>query len=177
LNRPHSITADVDIPESGAEGVLLSQGGAPGGYSFYVTTDGRLRYVHNYVGRALYSVTSPDPVPAGKHTVRFEFEPTGEPDMAAGRGAPGRLQLYIDDDLVGNTDAPITIPFVINPGALSCGRNPGSPPNTSARSRSPADWKKSLWTSAVTSSRTPTRNSASGSPGNNHDRSGAAARR
>ena len=34
LNRPHSITADVEIPEQGAEGVLLSQGTAAGGYSF-----------------------------------------------------------------------------------------------------------------------------------------------
>ena len=52
LNRPHSITADVEIPEQGAEGVLLSQGTAAGGYSFYVK-DGKLHYVHNYVGRQL----------------------------------------------------------------------------------------------------------------------------
>ena len=53
LNRPHSITATVEIPEGGAEGVLLSQGTAAGGYSLYVK-DGKLHYVHNYVGRALY---------------------------------------------------------------------------------------------------------------------------
>jgi arylsulfatase len=45
LNRPHSITATVDIPD-GAEGVLLSQGSAAGGYSLFVQ-DGRLHYVHN----------------------------------------------------------------------------------------------------------------------------------
>ena len=55
LNRPHSITADVEIPKGGAEGVLLSQGGDEGGYSFYVQ-DGKLRYVYNYVGRN--SITS-----------------------------------------------------------------------------------------------------------------------
>jgi arylsulfatase len=122
LNRPHSITADVEIPPDGAEGVLLSQGTAAGGYSFYVK-EGKLRYVHNYVGRAVYAVESEDILKQGKHTVRFEFEPTGPPDMAAGKGAPGRLQLYVDGTL---TEAPVTTPFVLNPGALTCGANPGS---------------------------------------------------
>ena len=125
LNRPHSITAEVTIPETGAEGVLLSQGGAAGGYSFFIK-DGKLRYSHNYLSRAIYTVHSESAVPTGKHSLRFEFEPTGEPDMAAGRGASGRLQLYIDGTLVGNTEAPVTTPFVFNPGALTCGSNPGS---------------------------------------------------
>ena len=51
LNRPHSITADVEIPDTGAEGVLLCQGTAAGGYSLFVK-DGRLHYVHNYSGGA-----------------------------------------------------------------------------------------------------------------------------
>jgi arylsulfatase len=126
LNRPHSITADVEIPGDGAEGVLLSQGTAAGGYSFYIK-DGKLRYVHNYVGRELLGVESDAEVPVGRHKLRFEFEPTGEPDMAQGKGVPGRLQLYIDGELVGNADAPVTTPFMFNPGALTCGANPGSP--------------------------------------------------
>jgi arylsulfatase A-like enzyme len=126
LNRPHSITADVEIPEEGAEGVLLSQGTAAGGYSFFIK-DGKLRYVHNYVGRELLGVESEDVVPPGKHELRFEFEPTGEPDLAHGKGAPGRLQLYIDGSLVGDSDAAVTTPFVFNPGTLTCGADPGSP--------------------------------------------------
>ncbi len=126
LNRPHSITADVEIPDHGAEGVLLSQGTAAGGYSFYVK-GGRLRYVHNYVGRQLLEVASEDPIPSGKHELRFEFEPTGPPDPPKGKGAPGRLQLYVDGVLVGNADAAVTTPFMFNPGALTCGANPGSP--------------------------------------------------
>jgi len=43
------------------------------------------------------------------------------------KGAPGRLQLYADGTLAGNTEAPATSPFVLNPGALTCGANPGSP--------------------------------------------------
>jgi arylsulfatase len=126
LNRPHSITADVEIPEDGAEGVLLSQGTAAGGYTFFVK-DGKLRYVHNYVGRRLLGVESDTPVPAGKHELRFEFEPTGPPDLPNGKGAPGRLQLYVDGKLVGNAEADLTTPFMFNPGVLTCGANPGSP--------------------------------------------------
>jgi arylsulfatase A-like enzyme len=126
LNRPHSITASVEVPEDGAEGVLMCQGTAAGGYSFFVQ-DGRLHYVHNYVSRSLHRVSSPEPVPAGAHQLRFEFEPTGAPDFPAGKGAPGRMQLYVDGALVADADAPVTMPFIINPGAATCGANPGSP--------------------------------------------------
>ncbi len=126
LNRPHSITASVEISEGGAEGVLFAQGTAAGGFSLYIK-DGRLHYVHNYVARERFSVSSPEAVPAGRHELRFEFEPTGQPDMAHGRGVPARLQLYVDGSLVASADAPYTTPFVFNPGAVTCGHNAGSP--------------------------------------------------
>src|SRR5574341_372982 len=126
LNRPHSITADVEIPTGGAEGVLLCQGSGVGGWSFYLQ-DGRLHYAHNYVRRAIYRVSSADPVPAGRHQLRFEFEPTDKPDIAGGKGSPGRAQLYVDGRLLGQTDLPLTTPVLFNPGGLTCGANPGSP--------------------------------------------------
>jgi arylsulfatase len=126
LNRPHSITADVEVPAGGAEGVLLCQGTAAGGYSLFMK-DGKLQYVHNYVGRAVYKVQSNIDVPTGRHELRFEFEPTGAPDLMHGQGASGNMQLYIDGTLVGNAEAPMTTPFMFNPGALTCGSNPGSP--------------------------------------------------
>lgn len=126
LNRPHSITATVEIPEAGAEGVLMCQGTAAGGYSLYLK-DGRLHYVHNYVARDLFSVSSPEEIASGRHELRFEFEPTGQPDMPKGHGVPARLQLYVDGTLVASADAPHTTPFAFNPGAVSCGHNPGSP--------------------------------------------------
>jgi arylsulfatase A-like enzyme len=125
LNRPHSFTADVEI-DDGTEGVLLCQGTAVGGWSFYVK-DGRLHYAHNYVRRAIYNVSSPDALPTGKHKLRFEFEPTGAPDFANGKGAPGRAQLYVDSNLVAETDMPVTTPIALNPGGLTCGADPGSP--------------------------------------------------
>ena len=125
LNRAHSITADVDIPDGGADGVLLCQGSNSGGWSFYVKND-RLHYAHNYVGRATFQVSTPDPLPAGSHQLRFEFEPTGEPDFARGKGSPGRAQLYVDGQLAGQSEFPVTTPIAFNPGGLSCGHNPGS---------------------------------------------------
>jgi arylsulfatase len=125
LNRPHSITADADIPADGAEGVLLCQGSRVGGWTFYVQ-DNRLHYAHNYVARETYSVSAPDPLPAGRHQLRFEFEPTGKPDLTQGKGAPGRAQLYIDGNLVGQNELPVTTPVAFNPGGLTCGANPGS---------------------------------------------------
>ncbi len=125
LNRPYSMTAEVQIAESGAEGVLLCQGSAAGGYSFFLK-DGLLCYVHNYVGRELFAVSSDKSVGPGNHELRFEFEPTGEMDLLQGHGAPGRLQLYVDGALVGELDVPYTTPIAFNPGALTCGANPGS---------------------------------------------------
>ena len=59
---------------------------------------------------------------------RFEFEPTGEPELAQGKGAPGRAKLYINGNPAGQTDFPVTIPLLVGlGGGLAVGRNPGSP--------------------------------------------------
>jgi len=127
LNRSHSITADVEIPEGGAEGVLASAGGVDGGYTFYVQ-DGSLRYAYSYVGREIYRLQSHDGLVPGHHTLRYEFEATGEPDLAHGKGAPGQGQLYIDDQLVGQIELPVTIPISLGlGGGISCGEDPGAP--------------------------------------------------
>ena len=119
-NRPHSITADVTIPDGGAEGVLLAQGGVAGGYSLYVK-DGKLHYVHNYIGLKELKVTSGEAVPTGRHQLRYEFEVTGKPDIENGKGSPGRGQLYFDGKLVGNAEFDITVPIVFGIEGLSCG--------------------------------------------------------
>ncbi len=124
LNRPHAITADVDIPDGGAEGVLLCQGSGMGGWSFYVK-DGRLHYTHNYVNRARYTVSSHDGLRAGRHQLRFEFQPTGQLDIAAGKGSPGLAMLYLDGQPAGQSEFPVTTPLAIHPGGLTCGANPG----------------------------------------------------
>ena len=127
LNRAHSLAAEVEIPKGGASGVLICHGSSAGGYALFVK-DNKLHYVHNYVGAQEFHLESGDPVPEGKSTLRYEFEPTGNPDFTKGKGVPGRAQLYIDGKLVGQADLPVTVPLVIGlGGGLSVGRNPGSP--------------------------------------------------
>jgi arylsulfatase len=120
FNRPHSITAEVEIPADGAKGVLVAQGGVAGGYVFYIK-ENKLHYIHNYLGLEEFKVTSTVNVPEGGCTLRYEFEPTGEPDIRNGRGAPGRGQLYINGELVGNTEFPTTVPITFGIEGLSCG--------------------------------------------------------
>ncbi|MFV1858590.1 MAG: arylsulfatase, partial [Anaerolineales bacterium] len=109
------------------EGALLSFGGTDGGFSFYVK-DGKLHHVHNYVAREYLKVESKDPVPEGRHALRFEFEVTGKPDLANGKGAAGRAQLYIDGDLVGQEEYPVTTPMSMGlTGGWSVGADPGAP--------------------------------------------------
>ena len=126
FNRPFSIEADVEIPPDRVEGVLVAQGGDAGGYSLYFDR-GRLTYVYNYVGRDEFKVTSPDPVAEGRHLIRYEFEPTGEPDLRNGKGVPGRAQLYFDGKLIGSADFPHTTPFLFELEGLSCGYDFGAP--------------------------------------------------
>ena len=116
LNRPYSINAEVTVPEGGAEGVLLSMGGNDGGISFYVK-DGKLCFVHNYVGMQRFTVMSDKPITAGRHILSMEFQPTGKPDIANGKGAPGAVKLLLDGKAIGRGDIPVTAPLRLGQGA------------------------------------------------------------
>lgn len=127
LNRSHSITADIEVPKKGVEGVLICHGGNDAGYALYVR-DNKLCYVHNYVGRNYYHILSEKPLPEGRHQVKFEFEITGEPDLAHGKGSPGRGRFYIDSAPAGEGEIPVTTPLSLGlTGGLNIGANPGAP--------------------------------------------------
>ena len=122
-NRSHTITAEVEIPEGGAEGVLLADGGRFGGYSLYIQ-DGKLRYAYNFLGKARYLIESTEPVPSGACELRFVFEKTGAQPFGAG----GTGRLYIDGRQVGEGVIPRTVPFLFALGeSLQCGRDEGNP--------------------------------------------------
>jgi arylsulfatase len=126
LNRPYSITAEVDIPASGAEGVLLSFGGNDGGISFYVQS-GKLCFVHNYVAVHYFYVKSKDAVPLGHHFLSTQFEPTGKPDFAQGKGTPGVVTLLVDGKEIGRGDLPVTTPNrLAQGGAMLVGADSGA---------------------------------------------------
>ncbi len=86
LNKSHSLTAEVEIPKGGAEGVLICHGGNVGGYTLFVK-DKKLHYVHNYVGAEEFLVVSNADVPEGKVSLRLRVRedrasPTSRPARA-----------------------------------------------------------------------------------------------
>jgi arylsulfatase len=123
-NRPWSITADVVIPPGGAEGVLLAQGGNTGGYTFFVK-DGKLHFLYNWLGHDKFWLHSSAAIPEGEVELRYEFEPTGKPDVAKGWGVPARGQLYIDRKLVASLDMPYSILNMWGTEGLTCGYDGG----------------------------------------------------
>jgi arylsulfatase len=122
-NRSHSMTADVEIPEGGAEGVLLAVGSRFGGWSLFVK-DGLLKYAYNFLGRNMQTVASDRKVPPGHHLLASSFEKTGQQPFGAG----GVLRLFIDGEQVGEMTLPFTIPVLAGAGeSLQVGRDAGAP--------------------------------------------------
>jgi hypothetical protein len=75
-NRSHAITAEIEVPEDGAQGVILAQGTQFGGYALYAP-EGRLKYVYNFLGLETFTVEAPDRLSPGTHQVRMEFDYDG----------------------------------------------------------------------------------------------------
>jgi hypothetical protein len=105
-NRSYTITAEVDIPSSGAEGPICAIGGSSSGWSFYIK-DRRLVYCYNYLNKRTY-IRSTREVPTGKKVkLRIQFEKTGQERYGAG----GMGRLYINGDKVGEGQIPRTMKF------------------------------------------------------------------
>jgi arylsulfatase A-like enzyme len=94
-NKSHSVTAEIEVPETGAKGVIIAQGGHMGGWSLYVH-ERKLKYHYNFLGLRRFEVVADSPIPAGKHQVRMEFAYDG-----GGLGKPGTATLYVDGKKVG----------------------------------------------------------------------------
>ena len=67
-------------------------------------------------------------VPAGKHILSLEFEPTGEADPMKGKGVPAEVTLFVDGEPIGSGELPVTIPLSLGlAGGVSVGRDAGAP--------------------------------------------------
>jgi len=88
-NRSHSITAEVEIPSGGANGVVIAQAGRFAGWSLYFK-GGKPEYVYNWIGRERYTVAAPQPVASGKATIRVDFAYDGG---GLGKGATATLSV------------------------------------------------------------------------------------
>jgi arylsulfatase A-like enzyme len=94
-NKSHAVTGEVVVPSSGAEGVIIAQGGSIGGWSLYAK-DGKLKYCYNLLGVQRFYDESDRAIPPGRHQVRMEFAYDG-----GGLGKGGNVQLFLDGEKVG----------------------------------------------------------------------------
>ena len=124
-NKSHSVTAKVTVPDGGAEGVIVSQGGGVGGWCLYAH-EGRLKYCYNFFGIDYYYAVADTPIPAGSHEVRMEFGYDG-----GGLGKGGDVTLYYDGKAVGNGRVEQTEPMAFSADeACDVGSDTGSPTST-----------------------------------------------
>ncbi len=121
-NRSHTITAEVDIPKSGAKGVLLAQAGRFGGWSFYLK-DGKPTYTYNWLGLQRYTVAAKQALPAGKATIRYEFAYDGG---GVGKGGTGTLFVNGKKVATGRIDRTQCCAFSADEGA-DVGADEGTP--------------------------------------------------
>jgi arylsulfatase A-like enzyme len=94
-NKSHSVTAEIEVPTSGAKGVIIAQGGNMGGWCLYAH-EGRLKYFYNFLGMLHSEVTATSTLPEGKHQARMEFTYDG-----GGIGKGSSIALYVDSEKVG----------------------------------------------------------------------------
>jgi arylsulfatase len=121
-NTSHTVVAEVNVPDGGAHGVILTQGSAFGGWCLYAR-EGRLAYCYNFGGLRRYRIESQDVLPPGTHQVRMEFRYDG-----GGVGKGGDVTLFVDGLEVGRGRVEETLPraFSLDETA-GVGMSPGSP--------------------------------------------------
>ena len=121
-NKSHSITAEIEVTEEGAEGVIIAQGANIGGWSLYAK-DGKLKYCYNFGGFDHFFVEGSTPIPAGEHQVRMEFAYAG-----GGLGKGGKVTLYTDGKKVGEGEIPSTLAMVFSADdGCDVGKDTGAP--------------------------------------------------
>ncbi len=116
--RPHRITTTINIPENGADGALLAQGGKFGGFSLYIY-DGRPHYTYNFTGLEQTTFAGPARLTAGQHTIVLESTPEG---IAAD------VDLSVDGKSVaaGRIDRTTSFRFALHGEGLCCGYDNGT---------------------------------------------------
>ena len=107
-NKSHAVTAEVVVPPSGAEGVIIAQGGVTGGWSLYAR-DGKPKYCYNFYGLNRYTVEGTAKITPGTHQVRMEFEYDG-----GGLAKGGTVTLFIDGKKAAEGRVDQTEPFLFS---------------------------------------------------------------
>ena len=107
LNKSYTITAEVEIPQGGAEGMIVTLGGRFGGYGLYVLK-GKPVFLYNFVDLERFRWEGQQALAPGKHTIVFDFKSDGP---GFGKGGTGVLK--VDDKEVADKKVSHTIPFLM----------------------------------------------------------------
>lgn len=132
FNHSYTISAELEIPESGAEGVIVAEADHLGGFSLFVR-DGKLKHTYSFVGVFEYKQESETALPTGSVHVRMEFA-ADAPKPATG----GEVTLYVNDEPVGGGRMEHTVPVRFTGYAgMDIGRDNGAPVDRSYADKSP----------------------------------------
>jgi arylsulfatase len=107
LNKSYTITAEVEVPQGGGDGMIVAEGGRFGGYGLYLL-QGKPVFTYNFMELARFRWEAPQALAAGKHTIVFDFTYDGP---GFGKGGAGVLR--VDDKEVANNKIPHTIAFLM----------------------------------------------------------------
>jgi arylsulfatase len=107
-NKSFAITAEIVVPETGGNGVIVAQGGAFGGMSLYLH-EGKPAFCYNQFGLQLFKIYGEKLIPAGEHQVRIEFAYDG-----GGLGKGGDVSLFVDGQPAGSGRVDATVPMVFS---------------------------------------------------------------
>jgi hypothetical protein len=118
LNTSYTITAEVEIPQGGAEGVLVTEGGRFGGFGFYLSK-GKPVFLWNLLDLKRVRWEGADALTPGKHTLEFDFKYDGLGfatlafDNMSGIGRGGTGALKVDGKVVATQQMERTVPFIL----------------------------------------------------------------
>jgi arylsulfatase len=107
LNKSFSITADLDVPADGGNGMLVTQGGRFGGWGLYLL-NGKPVFTYNLLDLARPKVEGSTALSPGRHTIEFSFKVDGP-----GLGKGGTGTITVDGKVAGSGKFPHTIPFAL----------------------------------------------------------------
>jgi arylsulfatase len=107
VNRSYTITAEIEVPEAGGDGIVVTQGGRFGGFGLYLLK-GKPVFVYNLLDMARFRWEGKDALSAGKHTIVFDFTSDGP-----GMGKGGTGVLTVDGTVLAKQSIPGTIPSLL----------------------------------------------------------------
>jgi arylsulfatase len=107
-NKSHSVTAQIVVPQGGAEGVIIAQGADIGGWSLYAL-GGKVRYCYNWGGFKHFIIEGATKLAPGEHQVRMEFAYAG-----GGLGKGGKVTLYLDGQKDGEGEVGATLAMIFS---------------------------------------------------------------